>query len=209
MHSIACCPFFVIILVFRYVRGSFQGQYQSRVPDTSPRHTGRSIPLSSRSHVPGTSAAPLLPIFAQCPCPGRQVRYKNPHIRPCLRRRTSSSMQQRCTCHGAIAAFGDKKRDAPLFDGLLKPFLLGTCKHVFADLPFEAIFQLPQLPIIRVLQNLHGKRHRICGRQEHQRFSPLVSAVFNETDAFPEPEAAVIPAVVQLRIARAAHLCPA
>ena len=111
--------------------------------------------------------------------------------------------------YGAIAAFGDKKRDAPLFDGLLKPFLLGTCKHVFADLTFEAIFQLPQLPVIRVLQNLHGKRHRICRRQEHQRFSPLVSAVFNETDAFPEPEAAFIPAVVQLRIARAAHLCPA
>ena len=36
--------------------------------------------------------------------------------------------------HGAIAVFGDKKRDAPLFDGLLEPFLLGTCKHVFADL---------------------------------------------------------------------------
>ena len=41
--------------------------------------------------------------------------------------------------YGAIAALGDKKRDPPLFDGLLKPFLLGTCKHVFADLQFEAI----------------------------------------------------------------------
>ena len=110
--------------------------------------------------------------------------------------------------HGTIAALGHEECNSPLSDGPLKLFLLEFYKCFLADFALEAVFQLQKLPIGGIVQKFHGEWHCLCGRKEHQRLAPFVNAVFNESNASPEPETAFVSAVIQFSVACAARLCP-